>query len=51
MLGSMPIDTLMDPDDQFDQNLGNALEDPGRYHIWIGKLIYLLLSGLNYIYC
>jgi len=39
MLGSRLVNTLMNHDVQFYQNLGDALEDPGRYHRLIGKLI------------
>ena len=44
MSGSRPIDTLMDPAFRFDQNVGPAQTDPGRYRKLIGKLISLTLT-------
>ena len=43
-LGSKPIDTLMDPNIHFDQNLGEPLTNSGKYKQLIGKLIYLIVS-------
>ena len=53
MLGSRPINTPMDPVVQFNKNLGDALENPGRYSrlIWslstwqlLYKISHLLLE-------
>ena len=44
MLGSQPVGTPMDPAVQFDQNLGDTLENLGRYRRLIGKLIYLTIT-------
>jgi len=40
-LGSQPIDTPMNPNIRFDQNLRELLADPRMYRRLIGKLIYL----------
>ena len=47
MLGSQPVGTPMDPAVQFDQNLGDTLENLGRYRRLIGKLIYLTITKLD----
>ena len=44
-LGSKPIDTPMDPNIHFDQNLGEPLNDLRKYRRLIGKLILLILES------
>jgi len=44
MLGSRSVDTPIDPTIRFDQNLSDALENPGRYRRLTGKLIYLTVT-------
>jgi len=43
-LGSKPIDSPMDPNIRFDQNLGEPLAGLGKYRRLIGKLIYLTVT-------
>jgi len=43
-LGSKPVDTYIDPNIHFDQNLGEPLANPGMYKRLIGKLIYLTVT-------
>lgn len=46
MLGSRPVDTVLDYDVRFDQKLGDVLANLGRYRL-IGKLIYLTVTRLD----
>ena len=43
-LESKPIDTPIDSNICFDQNLGEPLADPGQYRQLISKLIYLTVT-------
>ena len=43
-LGSKPIDTHVDPNIRFDQNLREPLTDPKQFRRLIGKLIYLTVT-------
>ena len=43
-LESKPINTLMNPNIHFDQNLKEMLADPEQYKWLIGKLIYLTVT-------
>ena len=46
-LGSKRIDTPMDPNIHFDQNLWESLIDPEKYKRLIGILIYLIVIRTN----
>jgi len=50
MVGSRPVDMLMDPAVRFDLNLGEALENSGRYHKFIEKLIHLKVTRPDIIF-
>jgi len=51
-LESKPIDTPIDSNICFDQNLGEPLADPRQYRQLIGKLIYLTITRLIlYLLC
>lgn len=41
MMGSRPIETLMDPNLMLREQLDDNLVDKGRYQCLVGKLIYL----------
>jgi len=43
-VGSKSIDTPMDLNIHFDQNLGESLANPEKYKQFIGKLIYLIVT-------
>lgn len=46
-LGSKPCKTPMDPQIKLNDQDGEALTDPSRYHQIVGKLLYLTLSRPN----
>jgi len=50
ILGSEPIDTLMDLNICFDQNLGEPLADLRKYRRLIGKIIYLIVTRPDIIF-
>ena len=49
-LGSKPINTPMNPNICFDQNLREPLADPKKYRRLIDKLIYLSVTQSDIIF-
>lgn len=49
MLGSKSIETSIIPNKKYSSDMNSALEEANRYRCFVGKLIYLTITGSNIV--